>query len=138
MWKSLKRWPVLLVLLFAVGALVVALHYLAYGNRVTRANCERVYEGMTMEEVRAILGRPWGNSLLDPEGPSASDMAKPLRAHIPDAELCDFWMGTDVGIFVAFDGDFQVIHTELCTDPDLPRSWLPARVWRRLRARFGW
>src|SRR5262250_1249754 len=66
MWKSLKRWPVLLALLVAFGGLAVGLVFLP-GGRVTRENCERIRVGMTEAEVRAILGKPWDDSLLDPE-----------------------------------------------------------------------
>jgi hypothetical protein len=96
MWKSLKGWPVLLALLVAVGVLAVALHYLAYGNRVTRANCKRVHKGMTMEEVRAILGKPWDNSLLDPEGPGEK-VAIPLHVHVAQnlwLEATFYWLLT--------------------------------------------
>jgi hypothetical protein len=44
MWKSLKRWPVLLALLVAVGPLAIK-------------------EGMTEPEVRAIVGKPWDRAL---------------------------------------------------------------------------
>jgi hypothetical protein len=44
MWKSLKRGPVFLALLVAVGALAVAFVCLPYGSRVSRDNCERIKE----------------------------------------------------------------------------------------------
>ena len=75
MWKPLKRWPVLLALLVGVGALTVALVCLPYGSRVTRENCERIKRGMTEAEVRAILGKPYENSLFDPEGPDDQSLA---------------------------------------------------------------
>jgi hypothetical protein len=68
MWKRLKRWPVLLALMVVLGGLAVGLVFLP-GGRVTRENCERIKEGMTEAEVRAILGKPWDDSLLDPEPP---------------------------------------------------------------------
>ena len=115
-----------------VGTLAVALLCLPYGSRVTRENCERIKEGMTEAEVRAILGKPWDDSLLDPEGPTMDVM---LGVHVG---YCRYWVGSDVGIAVVFDLNGQVVFTVLCTDPDRPRSWLPGRVWRRLRARYGW
>jgi hypothetical protein len=130
--KSLKRWPVLLALAAAFGALAVGLVCLPYGGRVTRANCERIKEGMTEAEVRTILGKPWDDSLLDPEKPiwrmqwqGAWKYGRP-------------WIGDDFGMFVLFDDQEKVVHAEPISDPDRPRSWLPGRVWRRLRARYGW
>jgi outer membrane protein assembly factor BamE (lipoprotein component of BamABCDE complex) len=74
MWKSMKRWPVLLAVLVVLAALAVGLVCLPYRSRVTRENCERIKEGMTEAEVRAILGKPWDDSLLDPDPPSHSDV----------------------------------------------------------------
>jgi hypothetical protein len=62
MWKSLKRQPVLVALLVAVGALALGLVFLP-GGRGTRENCERIQKGMTYAEVRAILGKPWDDAL---------------------------------------------------------------------------
>jgi hypothetical protein len=147
MWKSLKRWPVLLALLIAVGTLAVGLLCLPREGRVTRENCERIKEGMTEADVRAILGKPWDDSLLDPEGPGAVVMPVLYSKEYP----C-IWSGSDVGILVIFYEDrrltpagysargeqSRVARTILFTYADRPRSWLPARAWRRLRARWGW
>jgi hypothetical protein len=67
MWKSLERWPVLLALLVALSGLAVALLCLPYGSRVTPENCERIKVSMSEAEVLAILGKPWDDSLLDPD-----------------------------------------------------------------------
>jgi hypothetical protein len=145
MRKSLKRWPVLLALLVAVGALTVVLAWLPYGTPVTRENCERIKEGMTEAEVRAILGKPWDDSWLDPDPPSYSDVeeAKSLWTEraLSNARgplyICS-WFGNDLGLYVYFDRDHQAVTTEFYSYADRPRSWLPARVWRRLRERYGW
>jgi hypothetical protein len=143
MWKSLKRWPVLIALLVASGALALAC--LPYGSRVTRANCERVRKGMAMEEVGAILGKPWDDSLLDPEGPDDSDGLVDWIVPVPldpqrryPVNRTRIWMGDKIGLFVTFDDEARVVSAALVTDPDRPRTWLPARVWRRLRGRYGW
>jgi hypothetical protein len=147
MWKSLKRWPVLVALLVAVTAFAVGLVWLPFGSRVTRANCKRIKEGMTRTEVRAVLGTPWDDALLDPEGLSKSDESMVVDVWISKVRgkllasspvSCTLWMSSDLGLFVVFDEDDRVAFTVLCTDPDRPRSWLPGRVWRRLRARYGW
>jgi hypothetical protein len=151
MWKSLKRWPVLLALLVAFGALAVALVYLPFGSRVTRENCERIQEGMTEAEVRAILGKPWGYSLLDPDGPSfpeawdlflrLGDATDQSRKEVPHElwRKVDAWIGSKLIVFVCFDADSRVTYPGvLISDFDPPRTSLPARVWRRLRARYGW
>ena len=138
MLESLKRWPVLLALVVVLGGLAVGLVFLP-GGRVTRENCERIKEGMTFDEVRAILGKPWDDSLLDPEGPG--DTWNEFQWEVEHGSLIrwsSYWMGSDVGIYVAFDQQGKVAFTKLCTGPDRPRSWLPQRVWRRLRDRYGW
>jgi hypothetical protein len=145
MLKSLKRWPVPLTLLVMLGALAVGLVFLP-GGRVTRENCERIHEGMTEADVRAILGKPWDNSLLDPDPPGESDLeqARFLWALEEDgssdrkapAYSC-FWVGSNLVLFVVFSHDGQVVSAEF-SDRLYARSWLPGRVWRRLRARYGW
>jgi hypothetical protein len=155
MWKLLKRWPALLGLLVAFGALVVGLICLPYHRgRVTRESCERIKVGMTEAEVRAILGKPWDHdSLLDPEGPS-DHVAMKLRLEQMEQQVLDsvlppqqptrtysygrFWVGDDLALLVWFDSQSQAVFVKSSTDPNRPRSWLPARVWRRLRARYGW
>jgi hypothetical protein len=47
-------------------------------------------------------------------------------------------MGSKAGIFIAFDRQGRVAFHQICTDPDGRSSWLPARVWPRLRARYAW
>jgi hypothetical protein len=129
MWKWLKRWPVLLALLVVLGGQAVGLVFLP-GGRVTRENCKRIREGMTEAEVRAILGKPSDDSLLDPEGPHGREPLLPLQFY--------WWCGDNLEMLVAFDDDGQAMFVKLTTDPDRPRSWLPQRVWRRPRARLGW
>jgi hypothetical protein len=150
MWKSLKRWPVLVSLVVAVAALAVALVYLPFGSRVTRENCERIKEGMTEAEVRDILGKPWDDSLLDPEGPSERAVVSsngPAAVYLSDLAYVEpidrigkhsHWVGSDFVLFVAFRNNGRVALAKVISDPDRPRSWLPGRVWRRLRARYGW
>jgi hypothetical protein len=67
----LKRRYVLPALLFPPVVLTLGLLFIphSYGNRVTRENIERIKAGMTEAECRAILGKPWDDSLFDPEGP---------------------------------------------------------------------
>jgi hypothetical protein len=126
-------------LVVVLGGLAFGLVFLP-GGRVTRENCERIKEGMTVAEVRAILGKPWDDSLFDPEGPSESDMQRAWNAFsgVQSDLPRSFWMGGSLGIFVVFDGQGRVEFTVLCTDPDRSCTWLPQRVWRRLRERWGW
>jgi hypothetical protein len=142
MWKSLKRWPPLLVLLVTVGALAVGLAWLPYRNRVTPENCARIKEGMTKTEVYAILGEPWNNELFDADPPSAREIDRLSvlwqERQVKEGGYSCFWMSSSIGILVVFDSDGRVLFTEPCTDPDRPRSWLPARVWERLRPHLRW
>jgi hypothetical protein len=136
MWKSLKRWPVLLALLVAVGALAVGIVFLP-ASRVTRENCERIKEGMTEAEVRAILGKPCDNSLLDAEEAPLDDARYVVKPREKAAFLRGVWASERVVMYVAFDdNNNRVACAWVATNSD--RSWLPARVWRRLRARVGW
>jgi hypothetical protein len=140
--RKLKRWPVLVALLVGAGALVVGLVYLPRG-RVTRENCERVKEGMTEDEVRAILGKPWDNSLLDPEMPSPPLQKKGtlrplLLADLSGKSSVQYWTGDNVTMTVVFDDNHRVLSGRILSDPEAPRPWLPVLVWRRLRARYGW
>jgi hypothetical protein len=143
MWKWLKRWPVLLALLVVLGGLAVAVVFLL-GPRVTPENCQRIKEGMTEAEVRAILGKPFDDSLLDPE-PSGCEFQwwVPLQED-GSSELtgpaCNyFWVGGNLVLFVVFDHNGRVVSKDVASGPECPRSsWVPARVWRRLRARYGW
>jgi hypothetical protein len=142
MWKWLRRWAVLMTLLVVAVAVAVGLVFLP-SNRVTRENCERIKEGMTEAEVRDILGKPWENSLLDPDEPepetfwSASGTIKRSRLDV----LAKRWDGNSLVVFVFFDADGRVRYPGVAIgvlDPDRSRSSLPSRVWRRLRARLGW
>jgi hypothetical protein len=141
LWKTLKRWPVVLALVVVLGGLAVAFACLPRGGRVTRENCERIEEGMTEAEVRAILGKPWDNWLLDAEGPTDSNSEfrrfQMLRELFKPRYLY-FWVGDNVTTYVAFGDDNRVFFRQTFSDPDRPHSWLPARVWRRLRERLGW
>jgi hypothetical protein len=149
MWKSLKRWPVLVALLVALGMLAAGLVCLPFGSRVTRENCERIKVGMTEAGVRAILGKPWDDSLLDPEGASPLATAHFFLAQSdtgllvpvePRDRIGEYqkWIGSDFVLFVALTTDGRVARARLIPDHDRPQTSLPARVWRRLRARYGW
>jgi hypothetical protein len=135
MRKSLKRWPVLLALVVVLGGLAVGLVFLPYGSRVTRENCERIKHGMTEAEVRAILGKPWDDSLFDPEGPVGARFSERKWKYSRE------WISDDCKIFVTFDDNGRVLDAVLL--PEFARDFsyrssLPGRVWRRLRARVGW
>jgi hypothetical protein len=142
MRKFLKRWPVLLTLLMAFGALGIALLCLPYRSRVTRDNCERVKKGMTKAEVCAILGRPWQDSLFDTEAPNYRELRDAtLLLECREGDVAasgNLWIGDSAMMMVAFDDDNRVMAAWVVLEREPPRSWLPERVWRRLRARYGW
>jgi hypothetical protein len=116
-WPVAKRWPVLLALLVAVGALAVGLACLPYGGRVTRENCEWVKVGMAEAEVRAILGKAWDDSLFDPERPS---MVVELQG--PIWKYSRQWVGDDCEIFATFDDNGRVMNRVLASArPPTPR-----------------
>jgi hypothetical protein len=150
MRNPLKRWPILLALLITFGVLAVGFVCLPHGTRVTRANCDRIKEGMTKDEVFAILGKPWDDSLLDLDPPSMKVMNKggtswaimhELLLQAPDNGpgqylACSLWVGQEAVVYVVFE-DGRVTSTKVFMDPDRPLSWLTTRVGRRLRARSG-
>jgi hypothetical protein len=141
MWKWLKRWPVLVALLVAFGALAIALACMPFGSRVTLANCERIKKGMTEAEACAILGKPWDNSLLDPEVAGsweAGHFWPREMAACRSGEYSREWVGDDIEMFVVFNDEGRVAWASLHTNVACPHSSLPSRVWRRLRARYGW
>ena len=136
MWKSIRRWPVLLAVLVTVGALAVGVVFLPHGGQVSLENCERIQYGMTEAEVRAILGKPWYDSLLDLEGP---DWVWGFKTEHWQYKYVRQWVGDDgYVILVLFNDNGRVVHPMIFYDSDRPHSSLPARVWHRVRARLGW
>jgi hypothetical protein len=154
MWRFLKRWPVLLAVLVAVGALAVAVVCPPHGSRVTRENCVRIKPGMSEAEVRAILGKPWDNSLLDPEllepwVVAVQEREAMIRNRLQlieqrlrnDGQWHGFaywrlWIGKNFTIAVAFDPESRVAYTSPHAAPF--GSMSSKRIWGRLRARYGW
>jgi hypothetical protein len=154
MWKH--RYILLPALLFPLGVLILGLHFLPYGNGVTRENYQRIKVGMTEAEVRAILGKPWDDSLLDPEGPNYGHASMHVyglvrpSAHLPALLKQVTWMGDNLSVDVSFGVDGRVCQSVL-NDAyqiwvgddetgrmiDRPRTSLTDRVKRRLRARLG-
>jgi hypothetical protein len=139
MRNPLKRWPVLLALLVAVVAVAIGLVCLPYGSQVTWVNGLRIKEGMTFADVRAILGKPWDDSLLDPDPPAHREL---IWSSEPKTGPRCMWVGSDFYVLVYFDSNNKVETREVVgvgLSPDvLPHSSVPAGVWRRLRARLGW
>jgi hypothetical protein len=135
MWKSLKRLPVLLALLVAFGGLAVGLAILP-GGRVTATDCARIQEGMTEDEVIAVVGKPWESSLLDP--PKWLINGAVRNSSRRTWKYIRVWVGDEFGFFAKFDGDGRVVDLGVVSDPNLPRSSLPAQVWRRLSERYRW
>jgi hypothetical protein len=57
-WLLRRRWLWLLVFVSAALSVAVFLAYVSTDTKITRENIERIKEGMTLEEVEAILGGP--------------------------------------------------------------------------------
>jgi hypothetical protein len=57
MRKLLKRWYIWLGLVLLLGLAGSVMLILANPSRITQANLDRIHEGMSLEQVQAILGK---------------------------------------------------------------------------------
>src|SRR5579884_64827 len=91
--------------LLAIPALVL-LFFCSARTQITEANCDRIHEGMTQEEVEALLGGPpQGTALGYGQGRYGDDP----RAD-PRFGKCCWWADDpeDCNIEVLFDGNGKV------------------------------
>jgi hypothetical protein len=109
---GLRRRRLLLVVLGAVGLLVGGLAAWLQLPRpgVTRANYERIQEGMTLPEVAGILGGPPGNYSRFPDNEAglwALDWADPELGlqYFRGREAC---VGTELAVAVWFNDQGRV------------------------------
>jgi SmpA / OmlA family len=95
--RTLRR--LLLILALAVLVAASGSFLLPRGDaRITQANCDKIREGMTKQEVEAILGPP-GNYTGWPH--AVPESSRELVAS-------GLWVGEDGIILVSFDGDEKV------------------------------
>ena len=127
---------------WAVVALALAGPFLAclllkapWASRITRANLEKVHEGMTKQEVDAILGKP--------DGPGRAVRLDDLLDNKPwefilyrYQEPEGFYDNDDQGsILVCFDPEGKVESRQWCRGPDL-RLGIERSLTRRVRDGF--
>jgi hypothetical protein len=122
-----RRRRLLLVALVAAG-LAAAFFWLQLPRPgVTRANFERLEEGMTLEEVETILGRPGVGYLMDED-----DLVLPdLVSDDPEnpANINNLWVGYEILVLVDFDAHIRVCHKRM---EDRPRPTSFLKLLRRL------
>jgi hypothetical protein len=124
------------------------------GDRITRANVQRIKNGMTEAEVEAIFGcpagnysrkaHPWLDGLQEAEKErqnrrnavnvqQGKDFVNELSREQPPPELCfaRTWVGEDIAVLVRFkDGHVTRTDEEFLT---------PTELWRdRLRRLLPW
>jgi hypothetical protein len=114
------RW---LLLAVVAGALLAAHAFWSMRLKpgITWRAFQRVREGMTRQQVEAILGEPAEFDIDNPDGPEA-----------PEAE-CQFWIGEHLLISVTFDEDERVVRKSFCTIRDTD----PSGPFERLCQWFG-
>jgi hypothetical protein len=124
----MNRWVYLLGVGLALVALALAVTDWALSLQpgVTEANVKRLRQGMTLEEVKAILGpHP------DDDNPLASAVLGRARGL---GEIVGFsWQGTPGEVVVWVGNDSRVNSVEW-----LSRRSEPPRLLFRLRAWLGW
>jgi hypothetical protein len=119
-----RRRLVLALILLACAVLAGASAWLFWPRTaITRANAEKIEEGMTRAEVEALLGGPHrddatGPTVLDTEDGDELALAR-LRRYIDlqviaamDAEPIWIWRSNQVEIHVRFDGKEQVVSCD--------------------------
>ena len=91
-------------LLIGVLALLIIAGILFFWprNRITQANLERIREGMTKEEVIAILGPPGNYETVTREWAGARAVRFPGKQ--------ENWYTDDLGVFVSFDNNGKVLE----------------------------
>jgi hypothetical protein len=122
---------VALLLLGAMLPLVLPRHC-----PVNRVACERIKEGMTQEEVHAILGGPPGDYRTRPAKDLFFYFADLIDLGYGDTLLC--WLGDDGLVTVVFEQD-RVVHGRFVKDVDLePYGLLDLICWRLGRLKERW
>jgi SmpA / OmlA family len=150
MWSLMKRYRFLVLLLTMAAPAVSRLLGIPWYGPLFRADLSSLRPGMTEKQVKAILGKPWDDSLFDGEGPSASAQIKIQSQCFSSITLGDlndkrriykyrlFWIDKNSLMFVPFDRDGYSTRFVLISDPDRAPGNLAASVWRRLRKHLPW
>src|ERR1700704_6578619 len=104
-----------LLAVITAAAIGVSLLWMPGKDRVTAENYARIKLGMTRDEVVAILGKPWDDSLFDPEPPTRYWVSGNIssldnhpysgRTDIATSDFlgATFWYGDDYMIGAVFD-----------------------------------
>jgi hypothetical protein len=122
-----KRWVGWGLVGLLLAAMTLAFWPLSPG--ITRANCERIQEGMTLAEVESILGGPPRSDV--PNNPDVRTFIglNLALASGPGGPEVKMWFGGSLGIAVTFDANQRVTRKERFQLPepgflDRLRDWL--------------
>jgi len=112
-----------------LALLLVPAVWLIFGHsyRVTRANIEKIQEGMTADEVLAILGR---------ENLQKCHHLPGLFLNECYSEDDGSWLFPGDAVWIEFDPHNQRVLSKELRSPTLEKTW--ERFRRRVRDRVGW
>jgi hypothetical protein len=125
-----KRWLFLLGIVLAGGGLTgVLLHVQGPPPTPLRVNYDQVRRGMTIEEVHAIMGKPFWPLLPSQDGPEMF-VSEEAAEEGPWSARIMLYHGPSEEAFIYFShGQVRKKEWSNGTKPT---------VWSRLRDRFGW
>jgi len=140
MRKLLKRrllWLTALIALLAMAFLLT----LCKEDRITMQNYDRIRDGATPADIRAILGREWSDSLLEPAMPLKGEFCG-LR--LDDTHFQDFegahlvhqfiWVGNRYIIVVSYTDDWKIEDKLISDITSEPRKPILDRLRTKVRS----
>jgi hypothetical protein len=120
-------------------------------DRATIQYYQRIRLGMTRGEVQAILGKPWDDSLCDPDAPSSVLLSPAIvlggGKSVDDLFYYNYrdsadmfyrptlWYGKGILIGAVFDENGVLIGKGAQRIPEEPQRSLPSRMWHRVYKR---
>jgi hypothetical protein len=132
------------VYLLGLGLALVALALaftdwaLSLHTGVTEWNARRIRPGMTMDQVKGILGaRVTSNDMADKiRKEVVPDAEDPRGIHRAEEGYCCYWHGPGVAVLIYFDGDWYYENGRV-TRVYFQRRQQPNSLAARLRAWLG-
>jgi hypothetical protein len=117
------------ILTAVVGAIVLTLALLPPKPGVTKANFDRVANGMSVEEVESVFGDPGGH-VVQFANPKKRGVRTPKQTLIFDDPRWRVWQGMDGFAVVEFNENGQV--EIMSWDP------IPISFWQKLQRWLPW
>jgi 4-amino-4-deoxy-L-arabinose transferase-like glycosyltransferase len=116
------------------GAVAVLMFYLALvqvarSNRSTWDSYRAIQNGMTLQEVEALMGGPEADRSTSPTSFCVA-MTDDDNLAFHSNLVTKKWVNDDALIYVGFDGDGRVAHKFCTANRARPPNWLDrARLW---------